>query len=168
MLFMNVVRTGEFPTVQEIEELGESGTKYTAADVEKLFDKGDLLPPDLIGAIQKEIDDCFIEHMMKNEAPIDKFGSMHDTYRTAISNYKIAMLNAVADWQKKYEIKHGALNVNLQGRIVYAMCRGPDGEAPRPLLTISYITVLDTLLGRIPSTITEVSNYLLILYCCQT
>lgn len=161
---MNVICMGDLPTIQEIAELGKPGSKYTVAEVEKMFDKGVLLPPELIAAIVKKIDNYFIEHMMKDKGPIDKFGSMAKMYKIAINNYKVAMLNAVEDWQKKHKTKNGKLNANLQGRIVYVMCRGPDGEALHPLLTFSYIIALNILLGRITSMITKVSNYSIIVY----
>ncbi len=124
-----------------------------------MFGEGDLLPPELIGEIQQTIDDCFVTTMMKDDIPIDKFGSSTENYTQAIDKYKVDVLNALGAWQSTYEQTHGKLNVNLQGRAAYALRYTPDGKAPRPLLTLSYITVLDTLLERIPSTITEVSVF---------
>ncbi len=158
MLFMNVVRMGAFPTVQEVQSAGTQGAAYTTAEVEKMFGEGDLLPPNLIGEIQQTIDDCFVATMMKDDIPIDKFGSSADNYTQAIDKYKVDVINALGTWQSTYEEKHGKLDINLQGRVAYALRYTPDGKPPRPLLTLSYITVLDTLLSRIPSTITKVSN----------
>lgn len=158
MQFMNVVRMGAFPTVQEVQSVGMQGAAYMTAEVEKMFGEGDLLPPNLIGEIQQMIDDCFVATMMKDDIPIDKLGSSADNYTSAIDKYKADVINTLGTWQSTYEEKHGKLDINLQGRAAYALCYTPNGKPPHPLLTSSYITVLDTLLSWILSTITEVSN----------
>ncbi len=165
---MNIVCKGDFPTVQEIESMGDPDSQLKPDKVEAMFSNGELLPPHLIGEIQQKIDECFINNLMKDEGPMDKFGSMSQAYTDTINTYKIEVLNTLSDWQTKYEKNNSELGVNLKGRAAYTLRYGPQGVAPHPLLTLSYITVLDSLLGRIPSCIMEVcdclhlSNYLFV------
>ncbi len=154
---MNIVRQGPFYTIDEIEGMGDENSPLNAEEVEAAFGDGDLLPPEIISKIQTVIDKCFVNHLLKDDKPIAKFGSMAESYTKAIGKYRLAVLNALAEWQTEYEDNNGELGIELQGRVAYAMRYEHESKAPRPLLTLSYVLVLNMIFERIPNCIKEVS-----------
>ncbi len=154
---MNVVKQGPFYSVEEIVNMDEEDSELDEDKVEKAFNAGKRLPPHIISQIQRVIDDCFIDKLMKDDKPIDKFGSDADSYTDKIDEYKLAVLNTLMKWKTKYENDNGSLDIELNGRVAYALRYDDEGNAPRPLLTKSYIIALDMILERIPNCIREVS-----------
>ncbi len=120
-ILTNIMRKGTFYSVQEIEAMGDPDSPLVPADVEAAFGNGDILSPEIISSIQEAIDKVFVENLMKDDKPIGKFGSRAESYTNAIDKYKVAVLNAILEWQGKYEDENGPLGAELRGRAAYAL-----------------------------------------------
>ncbi len=157
----NIMRKGAFPSLMEIQDLGRKGSHLVAAKVEAQFtnEKLQTLPPELISLILDEVDDCFAKHLLVDGVPMDGFGTTDKKFTDALDNYNAAVLKKVVEWQNEYEDDHGELGIELAGRLAYAMKYNADGNAPCPLLSVSFVSVLDTIFERIPSFIKEVHIY---------
>lgn len=108
------------------------------------------------------IEKCFTEHLIKNNAPMEKFGSSIPTYHAAMVKNQLVILNDLHRWQIKCKRAHGPLNFWLREQAAFAWCFGTDGkQIPLPLLTSSFVIGLTMLFNRISSMITEVSTYTL-------
>lgn len=156
------MRTGDFYSLPEIQQLGKAGSKLKPRAVERLFnDKEDreLLPPELITQILTIIDKAFIDHLCIDGQPIDRFGSADKQFTEALDNYNFDILSKLDKWQKDYERDNGRLDIQLAGRVAYATRYGADDTPPRPLLSASFVIALDKIFARIPTVIREVSSH---------
>lgn len=130
-----------------------------AQGVEEQFQMGEELEPQAISILFQHIDDCFVEHLMVNKLkPLPKFGSADKNYQEAMSDYKYAVMEKVAAWQKQYEATHGVTYGPLEARVAYALREVEKDVAEFPLLSISYVGAIDYELGRIPKVLKEVSK----------
>lgn len=157
----NIMRKGAFPSLTDIQGMGRKGSRLIPADVEAQFTNDDLelLPAALISEILTEVEECFAEHLLVDGVPMDGFGVKEKRFTDALDNYNKAVLKKIVEWQNEYEDSHGELGIELAGRLAYSMRYDASGNAPLPLLTVSFVSVLDTLFERIPSFIQEVRIY---------
>ncbi len=152
----NVLRLGPFYSVQEVQALSKHGNKVKLAEAEERFGTGTRLPPDIVKDILTIMDECFDDHLMDGNEPVERFGSMDKKFTDKLRAYNIAVTNKVTKWQQDYERRNGPLGANLAGRIAWAIRPDANGNVPRPFLTNTFITALDMIFERISSFIREV------------
>lgn len=81
---------------------------------------------------------------------------MDKKFTDKLRAYNISVTNKVTKWQQDYERRNGPLGANLAGRIAWAIRPDAKGKVPRPFLTNTFITALDTMFEQISSFIREV------------
>jgi hypothetical protein len=158
------MRTGYFPSVQDVEGMADLNSKLTPTRAERLFRRGNVLAPEIVSQILDRVDEAFVEYFLCGKDLIRGFGTMDGGFTDAMDKYKITVLNKIATWETEYQRVHGELEAELQGRLAYALQYDIYGKVPRPVLTSSFVLALNTLFEKIPSVIAEVSNSLALVF----
>ncbi len=99
----------------EIQGLGKKGSKLKPEQVEAQFKNNNPLPPHIAHEILKVIEKCFVDNLLEDGEPVDKFGSLHKDFTAKLNKYNTEVLNKVSTWQEDYERKNGSLDAELAG-----------------------------------------------------
>ncbi len=152
----NIMCKGPFPSMEGIRNLPEDNKDERVKRIENLFLGRHTLEQEEISEVLDSINKIFIDKLMRKGVPRAKFGSNHKEFTDAMREYKAAVINYMVDWQATHKSKHGQQGLNMVVRVAYALRAPGKNMAPRPLLTYSFIQVLDFLFGRISNAIEEV------------